>query len=114
MEINIMILVVVAVAFGILGLIIGQEKKNKINKVSEQNYPIGYDTFVSESREWAFKYIEDVQKTLIAYDKEIEIIMDNLNSKSTKQDYVKVVGRIIEAEENIKQLLPNTEKEENR
>jgi hypothetical protein len=63
-----------------------------IDKISERNSPIeqteGFLKFVSDSRDWAFKYIEDVQAAIQDFnaavasknDEQIEIALNNLKS----------------------------------
>lgn len=78
---------------------------NKLKSNPEQAYPEGYDKFVAESREWAFGYIEQVQKNLQDLAKVASSVTSS--SKSTKQnlfDNNKVlVGAI---DDTIKDLLP--------
>ena len=64
----------------------------KMDKLSGKKSPIeqteGFLKFVSESRDWAFKYIEDVQAAIQDFnaavasknDEQIEIALNNLNS----------------------------------
>jgi hypothetical protein len=63
-----------------------------MDKISGRNNPIeqteGFLKFVSESRDWAFKYIEDVQAAIEAFnlaidskdDSQIEAALNNLKS----------------------------------
>jgi hypothetical protein len=68
--------------------------------------------FISDSREWAFEYIETVQKELIVFvdkvDKDIEYFNKYGDNMSLKANY-NALNNISSAYENIKKLLPNDE-----
>jgi hypothetical protein len=76
---------------------------DKMDKISGKNSPIeqteGFLKFVSESRDWAFKYIEDVQAAIQDFNKAIE----------SKDD-----GQIETALNNLKSFLPDNEEENNK
>lgn len=70
--------------------------------------------FISESREWAFEYIETVQKDLIffvgAVDKDIEYFKKYGDKMSLKANY-DALSNISKAYTELKKLLPNDESE---
>jgi hypothetical protein len=74
-----------------------------MDKISGRNNPIekteGFLKFVSDSRDWAFKYIEDVQAAIQDFNLAIE-------SKDDK--------RIESALNNLKNFLPDNEAESNK
>jgi molecular chaperone DnaK (HSP70) len=74
-----------------------------IDKISGRNNPIekteGFLKFVSDSRDWAFKYIEDVQAAIQEFNLAIE-------SKDDK--------KIESALNNLKNFLPDNEAESNK
>lgn len=48
-------------------------KENEAKTIEESD---GFLKFISDSRDWAFRYIEEVQNTLHNFDKEISPILD--------------------------------------
>jgi hypothetical protein len=74
-----------------------------MDKISGRNNPIekteGFLKFVSDSRDWAFKYIEDVQAAIQEFNLAIE-------SKDDK--------KIESALNNLKNFLPDNEAESNK
>lgn len=60
-----------------------QEKDNKAIEQSD-----GFLKFVSESRDWAFEYIEDIQQALMAYD--IAVGLDD--AKILNEAYQKLIS----------------------
>lgn len=70
--------------------------------------------FISDSREWAFDYIEDVQKQLLSFvekvDKDIEHFNKYGDEVAMKPNY-NALKNISEAYIELKKLLPNDERE---
>jgi len=75
----------------------------KLEQLSGKENPIeqteGFLKFISESRDWAFKYIEDVQEAIIEFNSAID----------SKDD-----ERIENALNNLKSFLPDNEEENNK
>lgn len=76
---------------------------DSIEKLSGKQNPIekteGFLKFISDSRDWAFKYIEDVQKA-------IEDFNEAIDSKNDEQIEI--------ALNNLKSFLPDNEEENNK
>lgn len=106
MDLNVMVLVGVAVLGLIFAIIFNEEKKNNTSKNADQNSPIGYDTFVLQSRNEAYRYIEDAQGAIAEYHQNVDTIIGGLNSRSLKSDYVKAVDMIQTENEKLKRVLP--------
>lgn len=106
MDLNVMVLVGVAVIGLIFAIIFNEEKKNNTNKNADQNNPIGYDTFVLQSRNEAYTYIEDAQRAIAEYHQNVDTIIGSLNSRSLKSDYVKALDMIQTENEKLKRVLP--------
>ena len=70
--------------------------KNESKKLEQTE---GFVKFISESRDWAFKYIEDVQKGI----QEFEVAIESKNDQ-----------RIEDALNNLKSFLPDNEEENNK
>ena len=73
----------------------------------------GFLKFVSDSRDWAFEYIEQVQKALDEFDKEVAPQLEwansfgNLAGETTHTSTIKIIS---EAYDKLKSVLPeNTE-----
>jgi hypothetical protein len=76
---------------------------DSIEKLSGKQNPIekteGFLKFISDSRDWAFKYIEDVQKAIEDFNRAID-------SKNDEQIEI--------ALNNLKSFLPDNEEENNK
>jgi len=73
----------------------------------------GFVKFISQSRDWAFEYIEEVQKALAEFDKEVSPQLEwantygRLSGETVHTNTVKVIS---EAYDKLKSVLPeNTE-----
>lgn len=70
--------------------------------------------FISDSREWAFDYIEDVQKNLLAFVEKVDADIEHFNKygdeMSMKPNY-NALKNISKAYAELKKLLPNDERE---
>lgn len=73
----------------------------------------GFLKFVSESRDWAFQYIENAQETINKFVLTTDEILGNINSKTSKSEYAQAVKQISEAYEEIKSLLPQEKQNNN-
>ena len=73
----------------------------------------GFIKFISQSRDWAFEYIEEVQKVLAEFDEEIAPQLEWANTYGkTAGDTVhtETIAKISEAYNKLKSVLPkNTE-----
>lgn len=74
------------------------------NKLKEDD---GFIKFLSQSREWAFSYIEEVQKHMSDFQQTVGPVIDKV--KDLDNDDIKT---IIEAYENLAKLMPKTESEQ--
>lgn len=62
--------------------------------------------FVSQSRDWAFEYIENAQSTIGVFVNNVDEVINSVNSKSSKADYMKALDTISKAYKEVKELLP--------
>jgi len=91
----------------------------KLNEVSEELNRMeleksdGFVRFLSESRDWAFKYIEEVQTALAEFDKDVTPELQWFNKFGLilgETAHTDVLKRISEAYDKLKLVLPeNTE-----
>lgn len=91
----------------------------KLNEVSEELNRMeleksdGFVRFLSESRDWAFKYIEEVQTALAEFDKDVTPEFQWFNKFGLilgETAHTDVLKRISEAYDKLKLVLPeNTE-----
>jgi hypothetical protein len=68
----------------------------------------GFLKFVSDSREWAFAYIEDVQSKLNKFDKDIEGILNyySLYDSNAQGIHVDLAKQVSEVYTELKSVLP--------
>jgi gas vesicle protein len=71
----------------------------------------GFVRFLSQSRDWAFSYIEEVQKNLDAVIQVLEPKVNSLKKASTKQEYKELADLVSETLAQLKTVLPE-EKED--
>jgi hypothetical protein len=69
----------------------------------------GFLKFVSDSRDWAFKYIEDVQDALGEFDKKISPILEYYSTYGTAVNglHSDIVKDVSDAYEDLKKILPS-------
>lgn len=69
----------------------------------------GFLKFVSDSRDWAFGYIEDVQKALEEFDAKISPVIEYYSTYGTAVGglHTDVVAQVSEAYEDLKRVLPS-------
>ena len=80
-----------------------QELESKDSNTIEQTD--GFLKFVSQSRDWAFQYIEDAQDKLVKFSTDLnDILTSGKNKKEISQ-------QILEAYKPIKELLPDEQGE---
>jgi hypothetical protein len=72
----------------------------------------GFLRFISESREWAFKYIEDVQDAIKIFDQEVGPIVKHYREtkKSLYSKQLETLGKLAEAYDIVMSLMPDDEK----
>lgn len=72
----------------------------------------GFLKFVSESRDWAFTYIENVQESLDIFDKKLVKIIDYYSTYGSTIDgiHVELIKQVSEAYGELKMLLPKEDK----
>jgi hypothetical protein len=68
----------------------------------------GFIKFLSDSRAWAFGYIEDVQKSLHNFDKRITKVIDYYSTYGSTIDgpHIQMAKQVSEAYEDLKSMLP--------
>ena len=68
----------------------------------------GFLKFVSESRDWAFSYIEDVQDKLSEFDKRMSSIVEyySIYGPETEGLHIDLLNKISEAYKDLKSALP--------
>lgn len=66
--------------------------------------------FVSQSRDWAFEYIENAQSTIESFVNNVDGAISSVNSKSPKSEYVQALEKINQAYKEVKALLPQDNK----
>ena len=72
-----------------------------------------YVKFISDSRDWAYEYIEMVQNKLITFASKVEPQLDYFNTYGTAVSgpHIILVKEITEAYEDLKTILPQDNKE---
>lgn len=72
----------------------------------------GFLKFISDSREWAFKYIEDVQDAIKIFDQEVGPIVKHYREtkKSLYSKQSETLSKLAEAYDIIMSLMPDDEK----
>jgi hypothetical protein len=83
--------------------VIAEEQQTK-----EVEQTDGFLKFISDSRDWAFSYIEDVQQSLETFDKKISHIIDYYSTYAETEDrlHIEAVNKISEAYQDLKSKLP--------
>lgn len=85
------------------------EKNSKV----ELEKSDGFLKFISESRDWAFKYIEDVQAELLSFKEAIEPKLDYANKYirlSGETPAMSTIDEISVAYEKLKRIMPEEDK----
>lgn len=79
--------------------------EKELNKLQESD---GFVKFLSESRDWAFTYIEEVQEALDAFDKEVAPILEYYSTYGSSLDglHLDISRDISKAYEDLKKVLP--------
>ena len=97
--------------------VINTNKKYKsLKQEAENNYDAGseaYLKFISDSRDWAFEYIEEVQEKLITFSEKIEPQLNYFNTygKAINSPHEIMLNQIDEAYSELKTILPEERKE---
>lgn len=76
----------------------------------------GFVKFISDSRDWAFQYIEEVQKALDEFDKRISPELEWSKTFGTvlgDNTYTDALNRISEAYDKLKSVLPKNDETPN-
>lgn len=81
----------------------------KLKETSNESYI----KFLSDSRDWAFEYIEEVQKVLEEFSSKIEPQLKYYNTygKTVNSPHEIIIDRIDEAYQGLKNILPEDNKE---
>lgn len=69
----------------------------------------GFVKFISQSRDWAFEYIEEVQKALVEFDKEVAPRLEWSNTYGNlagETIHTETITKISEAYDKLKTVLP--------
>jgi hypothetical protein len=89
------------------------EELSKELSTRELSETDGFVKFISQSRDWAFEYIEEVQKALVEFDKEVSPQLKWANTYGTLDGetvHTNTIKIISEAYDKLKSVLPeNTE-----
>ena len=89
------------------------EQVSKELSTRELSETDGFVKFISQSRDWAFEYIEEVQKALVEFDKEVSPQLKWANTYGTLDGetvHTNTIKIISEAYDKLKSVLPeNTE-----
>ena len=89
------------------------EELSKELSTRELSETDGFVKFISQSRDWAFEYIEEVQKALVEFDKEVSPQLKWANTDGTLDGetvHTNTIKIISEAYDKLKSVLPeNTE-----
>ncbi len=79
--------------------------KNKNKSVPEEE---GFVNFLSQSRDWAFEYIELVQSKIKDFESEVLPIIDNLD-KNNIEDFKLSTIKMAESSKKLIKLLPEVD-----
>lgn len=87
-------------------------KEMNSKAVSSLEKTDGFLRFVSESREWAFKYIEEVQAALLEFEKKVSPVLEYAKTYGSVMDshLSKSLDSIAEAYEDLIKTLPKEDK----
>lgn len=68
----------------------------------------GFLKFISDSRDWAFDYIEKIQDALLLFDNKITTIIDKHSTYDSVESvyYADIIKQFSEAYRDLKSLLP--------
>lgn len=99
--------------------IIAQRLKEELDKKNnvEIEKTEGFLKFISESRDWAFKYIEDVQAELLEFKNKVEPNFEYSNKfgkLAGESATTKVLDEIFEAYQNLKRVMPDEDPNEKK
>jgi hypothetical protein len=97
-------------------LIIAKKKNKELEKRLANREDIAnesYVKFLSDSRDWAYNYIEDVQGKLAAFSNKVEPQLNYFNTYGmvVQGPHIILVKEISEAYEELKSVLPQDNKE---
>jgi hypothetical protein len=89
-------------------------QKNNNSSIEQTD---GFLKFISESRDWAFKYIEDVQATLTVFKNKVEPKFKYANTYGTvsgQNAYLEIIQEIELAYEELKNIMPEDNVTDNK
>jgi hypothetical protein len=97
-------------------LIIAKKKNKELEKRLANREEIAnesYVKFLNDSRDWAYKYIEDVQQKLADFSNKVEPQLNYFNTYGmvVQGPHIILVKEISEAYEELKAVLPEDNKE---
>jgi predicted unusual protein kinase regulating ubiquinone biosynthesis (AarF/ABC1/UbiB family) len=83
-----------------------QLSENKIASVEQSD---GFLKFISESRDWAFQYIEEVQSALKKFDDEVSPKLEYIKTYGTAVPHPlsEVIKHIDDSYSELKRIMPN-------
>jgi heme exporter protein D len=92
-----------------------EELSNELStlKLSESD---GFVKFISQSRDWAFEYIEQVQKALVEFDEEVAPRLEwatTYGNLAGETIHTETITKISEAYKKLKSVLPENTKTPN-
>jgi hypothetical protein len=88
-------------------------KEIENNKLTESD---GFIKFISDSRDWAFEYIEEVQKALAEFDEEVAPQLEwanNYGNLAGDTVHTETITKISEAYNKLKSVLPKNDETPN-
>ena len=100
----------------VTSLIIAKKKNKELEKRLANREEIAnesYVKFLSDSRDWAYNYIEDVQDKLASFSNKIEPQLNYYNTygQTVQGPHIILVKEISKAYEELKSVLPQDNKE---
>jgi hypothetical protein len=98
-----------AILANTLRLLVMQESMNSENKTEKEQSDEAFLKFVSDSRDWAYQYIDDVQSSLSKFVSDIEpeiAYFDEYGIASSAYPHYHSMKKISGAYKELKKLLP--------
>jgi hypothetical protein len=93
-----------------LNLLLMQQSMNDENKTDEQKSNEAFLKFVSDSRDWAYQYIDEVQESLTKFVSDIEpeiAYFDEYGQVGSAYPHYHSMKKISAAYKELKKMLPN-------
>lgn len=104
----ILILSVLSMLFLLVSVALSRSLDKLRKKLPSEDLPEGYVDFVERSRGVAFDYIEETQQRVGHFLKEVQPLIDKVNTKTTRKDLAHIVSKVDEHLQDLEQVLPST------